>query len=62
MAPPLLPKEVAQRLRITTPGPGEAFIAVQGTALVHARANQDRGNSWFLNGRLEGRAVSPSPP
>lgn len=53
--PPLLPKEVAHRLRITAPGPGEVFIAVQGTALVHARANQDRENSWFLNGRLEGR-------
>jgi len=52
--PPLLPKEVTQSLQITAPGAGETFVATSGTAIVHARANQDRGNSWFLNGKLEG--------
>jgi penicillin-binding protein 1C len=52
--PPLLPREVAKSLQITAPGAGEVFIATAGTAIVHARANQDQGNSWFLNGRLEG--------
>jgi len=52
--PPLLPKELRQSLQITAPGAGEVFVATGGTAIVHARANQDQGNSWFLNGRLEG--------
>jgi penicillin-binding protein 1C len=53
--PLLLPKEVTESLQITTPGAGEVFIATNGTAIVHARANRDQGNSWFLNGRLEGK-------
>jgi len=53
--PLLLPKELTESLQITTPGAGEVFIATDDTAIVHARANQDNGNTWFLNGRLEGQ-------
>ncbi len=52
--PPLLPREMAQRLQITAPGAGEVFVATAGTAIIHARANRDQRNSWFLNGRFEG--------
>ncbi len=53
--PPLLAKEVADSLRITTPSAGESFIATDRTAIVQARANRDKSNRWFLNGKLEGR-------
>ena len=53
--PLLLPKEVMESLQITTPGTGEVLVATNGTAIVRACANQDKGNSWFLNGRLEGK-------
>jgi membrane peptidoglycan carboxypeptidase len=49
-----LPKELVEDLRITTPGSDEIFIAVNGSTVVHAQANRDDANSWFLNGRLEG--------
>lgn len=49
-----LPKEVAESLRITTPSNDETFIACGETAIVHASANHDEANQWFLNGRLEG--------
>ncbi len=52
--PLALPKEVAQDVRITTPGNDETFIACGETAVVRASANRDDGNSWFLNGKLEG--------
>lgn len=50
-----LPRELTERLRITTPGADEVFIAINGSAVVRAQANRDDGNSWFLNGRLEGQ-------
>ncbi len=50
-----LPRELIDDLRITTPGAGEVFIAVNGSAVVHAQANRDDANSWFLNGKLEGQ-------
>ena len=50
-----LPRELIEDLRITTPGANEVFIAVDGSAVVHARANRDDDNSWFLNGKLEGK-------
>ncbi len=52
--PRLLPREMTECLQITAPGAGEVFLAVNGAAIIQARANQDRGNLWFLNGRLEG--------
>ena len=50
-----LPKELTERLRITVPGADEVFIAMNGSAVVHAQANRDDANSWFLNGQLEGK-------
>lgn len=52
--PLTLPKEVAESLRIITPGNDETFVACEETVIVHASANHDEGNQWFLNGRLEG--------
>jgi penicillin-binding protein 1C len=49
-----LPKEVAENLRITTPSNDETFIASGEAVIVHASANHDEGNQWFLNGKLEG--------
>ena len=49
-----LPRELAEDLRITTPGRDEMFIAQGQTAVVHASANRDDGNRWFLNGKLIG--------
>lgn len=49
-----LPRELVEDLRITTPGIDETFIAVNGSAIVRARANRDDANLWFLNGKLEG--------
>ncbi len=48
------PKEVAESLRITTPSNDETFVACEEAAIVHASANHDEGNQWFLNGKLEG--------
>jgi len=53
--PLALPKELAEDLRITTPSANEMFIAMNGSAIVHATANRDDANSWFLNGKLEGQ-------
>ena len=50
-----LPREVAEDLRIIAPCIGETFVARGETAVVHASANYDNGNLWFLNGRLEGK-------
>ncbi|HNS22366.1 MAG TPA: penicillin-binding transpeptidase domain-containing protein [Sedimentisphaerales bacterium] len=52
--PLALPKEVAEDVRITTPGNDETFIACGETAVIRASANRDDGNLWFLNGKLEG--------
>ncbi|MBM4029529.1 MAG: hypothetical protein FJ280_29645, partial [Planctomycetes bacterium] len=52
--PLALPREMAEDLRITAPGRDEMFLAQGPTAIVHARANRDDGNQWFLNGRLAG--------
>ncbi|MBP7053052.1 MAG: penicillin-binding protein 1C [Phycisphaerae bacterium] len=52
--PLALPKEVAEDVRITTPGDDETFIACGETAVVRASANRDDGNSWSLSGKLEG--------
>lgn len=57
-----LPRELSEDLRITTPGAGETFIAVNGSAVVLAQANRDDAvraglkpaPAWFLNGKLEG--------
>lgn len=49
-----LPREMAENLRITAPSVNEVFVAVNGSAVVHALANRDDANSWFLNGRLKG--------
>jgi penicillin-binding protein 1C len=49
-----MPKELAEDLRIISPGADEVFVAVSGSAVVHAQANRDGDNSWFLNGRLAG--------
>ncbi len=49
-----LPRELAENLRITTPGDNETFIACGESAIIHASANHDEGNQWFLNGKLEG--------
>ncbi len=53
--PLLLPKEVKDSLQIIAPSDGEVFVATGGTAVVRACANQDRGDLWFLNGKMEGR-------
>ena len=53
--PLVLPREMAADLRITAPGNGETFVACGETAVVHAIANRDEGNQWFLDGKLEGR-------
>ncbi len=50
-----LPRELTEDLRVIAPGTGEVFIAVDGSAVVHAQANRDDDNAWFLNGRLEGK-------
>lgn len=52
--PLVLPRELAEDLRITAPGNGETFVAFDETAVVHASANRDDGNQWFLDGKLEG--------
>ena len=56
--PLFLPRELAETLRIVSPGMNETFIAVGGTAVVNASANRDGDNQWFLNGRLDGGGVS----
>jgi len=49
-----LPRELGRDLRIVSPSEDETFIACGGTTIVHASANHDSDNLWFLNGRLEG--------
>ncbi|MEN6578747.1 MAG: penicillin-binding protein 1C [Phycisphaerales bacterium] len=52
--PLTLPRELAEDLRITAPGNNETFVAFDETAVVHASANRDDGNQWFLDGKLKG--------
>ncbi len=50
-----LPREVAQRLRITQPNTGDVFACYQGQAVIHATANKSENLMWFVNGRLAER-------
>jgi penicillin-binding protein 1C len=45
-----------QRLRITSPSEGDAFLRVAGKATVHPRTNRQADGRWFLNGLLVGTA------
>jgi len=47
-----LPVEMAQSIRITSPGSGDTFISLDGKAVIHPSANRPDGLLWFLNGRL----------
>ncbi|MBN2315387.1 MAG: penicillin-binding protein 1C [Sedimentisphaerales bacterium] len=46
------PRELNQRLKIIAPSPGDTFICLNGSAIIHTRANHTEGVSWFLNDRL----------
>lgn len=46
------PAEITGPLRILAPSAGSNFVAVNGTAIVHARANRQGELTWFLNGVL----------
>jgi len=46
------PRELQQRLKITSPTPGDTFICLDGSAIVQTRINRADGISWFLNGRF----------
>jgi len=52
------PRELAEDFRITSPNTNEAFVACGNAAVVHASANRNEGNQWFLDGRLEGRGLT----
>jgi penicillin-binding protein 1C len=46
------PRELAGPLRILSPAPAARFVAVDGIAVVHPRANRLDGVDWFLNDRF----------
>jgi membrane carboxypeptidase/penicillin-binding protein len=54
------PKELANELRILSPSDSTVFIATSATANIYARANQDDGVMWFLDGaRVEEASLGP---
>lgn len=54
------PKELANELRILSPSDSTVFIATSATANIYARANQDDGVMWFLDGaRVEEASFGP---
>lgn len=46
------PHESNQRLKIISPTPGDTFVCINGSVIIHTRANYTQGISWFLNGKL----------
>lgn len=50
-----LPREVSERLRITSPNAGDIFACCPDQAVVHAAANKAEQLTWFVNGQLIAR-------
>ncbi|MEX2214046.1 MAG: penicillin-binding protein 1C [Phycisphaeraceae bacterium] len=51
------PAEATRTLRIVSPATGSTFIAIDGKAIVQAKASDDSGLQWFLNGQLRNSSV-----